>query len=117
MKGIIETSKGRFVVMDVDYNQLCFVRIGLKATAMYNSIELFDYDESYKLSEITEEQASCIVDYPIILEEIQGGDKMYTYYNYKLGRYDYGTSLVDSLESLLKSHNIEITNNTYIFKV
>ena len=108
MKRIIETIKGRFVVKDIPSLDLVY------------DDKLNDYLFSLKrikLSEITEEQARGIVDYPIILEEIQGGDKMYTYYNYKLGRYDYGTSLVDSLESLLKSHNIEITNNTYIFKV
>lgn len=108
----IETSRGKFIVMDVDYNQHCFVRIGLKSTAMYNSRELFDYDESYKLSEITEEEASEIVDNSMMNtlcyeNYINEGFKGRTWFN----------SAIQSLHSLLESQGIEITNNTYIFKV
>ena len=105
----IETSKGRFIVKYYEtWNELI---IDANFYKLKLGVSIF------KISEITEEEARNIVDYPIILEEIQGGGKMYTYYNYKLGRYDYGSSLVDSLESLLESQGIEITNNTYIFKV
>lgn len=122
MKEIIETSKCRFAVCEILNNAVFGLKFNYygedKYEAMFdNSENNFSYEKCYKLSEITEEEASSIVDYPILLEEIQGGDKMYTYYNYKIGRYDYGSSLVDSLESLLESQGIETTQNTYIFKV
>lgn len=104
MKEIIETSKGRFVVTD-DLDKI------------NNWINNGKYEYICMLKRCEEKEASSIVDYPIVLEEIQGGGEMYTYYNYKIGRYDYGSSLIDSLESLLESQGIEITNNTYIFKV
>lgn len=57
----ITTSKGEFIVIDVDYNATTFIRIADTATAFLGSEELFDYKESFKLSEITEEQAKNIV--------------------------------------------------------
>lgn len=101
----IETSKGLFKIVEI--NSI--------AEGQYYVDTLSSYH--YKLSEINEQQASGIVDYPILIESIQGGGDYETYYDYKLGRYTIGGSQVLSLETLLESNNIEITPNTYIFKV
>ena len=83
-KEIIETSKGMFVV-----KYLRFIPLDC------NGI---------KLSEITEEQASEIVN--------NVNDKMYIRYSDFTRRCK---TAIESLHSLLESKGIKITNNTYIF--
>ena len=66
-----------------------------------------------KLSEITEEEASDIVcDY--------NGFGLTIYRDYKSSQakevYTDALSAIQSLNSLLESHNIEINKNTFIFK-
>lgn len=105
-----ETSKGRFVVLDVDYNSMTFVRILDTATACLGSEELFDYKKSFKLSEITEEQVSEI------LEEFHKNN-FGTIKNPDYGFYDYNknnfhlSSSIESLHSLFKSKDIHLFRN------
>ena len=108
MKEIIETSKGRFVVLDeseLDFKE----KKGI--TYVYNNRYLIDWHNRINLSELTEEQASSIVQQSI-------HTKLYAYYvkDIEVNAFCY-ESAIESLHSLLESHNIEITDNTYIFKV
>lgn len=95
----IETSKGRFVVID-DKKETHY------PFHMYTQLYGDNY---YKLSEITEEEASSIVDINRIV------DGKIAYKDYLSFRFLY--EAIESLHSLLESQVIEITNNTYIFKV
>lgn len=102
----ITTSKGEFILLDVDYNAMTFIRILDTATACLGSEELFDYKKSFKLSEITELEASEIVD-SNITGRFLSYDSLYE--NYR--------NSVKSLHSLLKSKGITELNNKYIFKL
>lgn len=104
MKKLFETSKGRFVVIDKN-NDWCFgEKFNYYGANKYDAFNIkdinlcFSYSKSFKLSEITEEGASDIVEF----EDID--------------RMDYGFAK-NKLHSLLKSKGIKITNNTYIFKL
>lgn len=92
----IETSKGKFIVTD------------MKGEVRINNVQWF-----FKLSEITEEEASSIVD----LYEFQHNPTKTLYNLHKIGIRKWATSAIQSLHSLLESQGIEITQNTYIFKV
>lgn len=81
----ITTSKGKFVVCEDNCDE-------------YEALLYFF--RYYKLSEITEEQASEIVDYRFECRNIGN------YPPYKT-----------ALKKILRKNNIEITNNTYIFEL
>ena len=113
MKEILETSKGRFVVVEVLNNVVFCLKFNYygkdKYEAMFdNSDNNFSYEKCYKLSEITEEEASSIVTYK--------GLPFNSYKDYT-NDYNWFHSSIQSLHSLLESQGIEITQNTYIFKV
>lgn len=122
MKGIIETSKGRFVVKDIHSIEEIEKQLmifghdeGLTERELNEYlISLFDNCTKYhKLSEITEEKASSIVD----LYKFQHNSTKLVYDLHEIGIRKWTTSAIQSLHSLLESQGIEITNNTYIFKV
>lgn len=99
----IETSKGRFVVID-DKKKTHY--------PFHMYIQLYG-DNYYKLSEITELEARGIVDEYCVNDNVYL--TMYVdYLNKPLNCYK---SAIQSLHSLIESQGIEITNNTYIFKV
>lgn len=102
----IETSKGRFVVID-DKKETHY--------PFHMYIQLYG-DNYYKLSEITELEASEIVDY-IPFNYRDKDYKLFRDYKLSVGNYCGRLSAIHSLYSLLESQGIEITNNTYIFKV
>lgn len=86
-----ETSKGKFLLVDA-----------IKKPNIHTGI---------KLSEITEEEASEIVDYSIL-------KNMYASYNYGVCTNSYVyKSAIESLHSLLKSKGITDLSNKYIFKI
>lgn len=90
-----ETSKGRFVIVD-----------GVGEDFAMDLTHMIICDEWFvKLSEITEEQASEIVDYSIL-------KNMYASYNYGFctNSYVYKTA-IESLHSLLKSKGIYLYKN------
>lgn len=102
MNKTIETSKGSFLVKDIPSLDLVY------------DDKLNDYLLSLKrikLSEITEEQASEIVQQSIHTD-------LYAHYvkDIEVNTFCYN-SAIQSLHSLIESQGIEITNNTYIFKV
>ncbi len=103
----IETSKCRFVVLD-DKKETYY--------PFHMYIQLYG-DNYYKLSEITEEQASEIVD--LFSLQYNKYKRVYSLYNLENINHNinHTFSSIQSLHSLLKSQGIEITNNTYIFKV
>ena len=103
MKEEIETSKGEFFVFNSKGEDFD----GFKHNNTY-----YYKGRIIKLSEITEEQASDIVD----LHDVQFSYKI-LYKLYDIGIRKWCESAKTSLNSLLNSHNIEITPNTYIFKV
>ncbi|WP_312922548.1 hypothetical protein [Empedobacter brevis] len=93
----IETSKGEFCISD---------------DTEYEFESLLYFYKGIKLQEITEEQASEIVD-----EDNDYGVTIYQNYRTTSMQYfDEQLSAKESLNSLLKFYNIEITPNTYIFK-
>ena len=98
MKKIIETSKGRFVVCDKTDNSF---------------LGLICKHEPIKLSEVTEKQASEIVD--LFSLQYDKYKKVYKLYNLENIKHTFNP--VESLHSLLESQGIETTQNTYIFKV
>lgn len=105
MKETIETSKGRFVVKHYEtWSELII-------DANYYKLKL-DVN-IFKLSKITEEQASSIVE----MTWINNDERLCKYKNYDINGNGSFSSSVESLHSLLESQGIEITNNTYIFKV
>ena len=116
MKEIIETSKGRFVVLNLE----SFGEWGFSWFSNYGSLasnektgESFKYEDCFKLSEITESDASSIVD-----ESFNAyNEHSFVYYRYYVFSGCYIVTAIQSLHSLLESKGIEITNNTYIFKV
>lgn len=103
MKKVLETSKGRFIVLD-DKKETHY--------PFHMYIQLYG-DNYYTLSEITEEQASSIVD--LFSLQYDKYKKVYKLYNLENIKHTFNP--IESLHSLLESHNIEITPNTYIFKV
>ena len=99
----IETQKGKFIVFDTEIETRPF------------HMFVQQYGCNYiKISEITEEEASEIVDsvteYSVVCFRDYSSERA-------LEVYDANITPLQSLNSLLESHNIEITNNTYIFKV
>jgi len=103
-----ETSKGRFVVSDERH--YLKNEFGIK-TAYLNGVKQFEFEKFIELNRITEEQASEIVDYGVIIEEVQGGGLYEMYYDYELGRYSLGKSQIESLHSLLQSKGIHLYDN------
>lgn len=100
----IETSKCIFYIKDIPSLDLVY---NDKLNEYLLSLEII------KLSEITEEQASEIV---------EDGFNAYNEHSFKLYNDiivsgSYVVTALQSFYSLLESHNIEITNNRYIFKV
>lgn len=73
-------------------------------------------DNYYTLSEITELEASSIVDF-ILLDYKNKSYKLFRDYKLSNDIYSGRLSAIYSLHSLLESQGIEITQNTYIFKV
>ncbi|GEM_PF-3000383 len=101
----IETSKGRFVVMEAsDW--------GLTKKQLYE-LEFPIVEKIGFIHNITEKQASSVVD----LYEFQHNPTKTLYNLHEIGIRKWTTSAIQSLHSLLESQGIEITNNTYIFKV
>lgn len=96
MNKTIETSKGKWQVVEITSIQ--------EGQYYVDTIGSFHY----RLSEITEEEASNIVTYK--------GLPFNSYKDYT-NDYNWFHSSIQSLHSLLESQGIEITNNTYIFKV
>lgn len=94
---IIETSKGKFFVVE--------------------TIDNANVHTGIKLSETTEEQASEIVD--SVTRNSYGEEIGWKNYPFEEHPFNYPilNTALESLNSLLESHNIEITPNTYIFKV
>ena len=82
----IKTSKGDFLIYNDTYNNF--------------GSNLVNYKKGIKLSSITEEESSEIVEQ----ESIGFGSEILKSYK-------------DTLFNLLESHGIEITENTYIFKI
>lgn len=96
----LETSKGKFVLIDKN-NDWCFGekfnyygKNNFDALNIVNANESFSYSKSFKISEITEEQASEIVDFE------DGCRMLYGYAKNKLN-------------SLLKSKGIYLYDNPY----
>ena len=106
MAKVIETTKGVFLV--VEKWELKFKeKRGILHVYHHNC--LVDWIHRIKPYEITEEQAIGIVEET---NDIQ--PNTYKYY----GFYDQiFFKAIDSLNSLLELHNIEINENTYIFKL
>lgn len=98
----IETSKGRWQVVETNSMQ--------EGQYYVDTIGSFHY----KLSEITEEEACSIIEETIMYQRLKS--HTYKYRSYINGFLGFDTS-IQSLHSLLESQGIEITNNTYIFKV
>lgn len=101
----IETSKGKFGVVEI--NSI--------AEGQYYVDTLSSYH--YKLSEITEEQSSEIAD--SVTRNSYGEEIGWKNYPFEGHPFNYPilNTALESLNTLLKHHNIEITPNTYIFKV
>ena len=97
MAKVIETTKGVFLVLDKDELKFKEKR-GILHVYHYNC--LVDWIHRFKLSEITEEEASKIVDYRFECRNI--------------GNYP---PCKTALKKILQKNNIEITDNTYIFKL
>ena len=96
MKEIIKTSKGRFVVMEVsDW--------GLTKKQLYE-LEFPIIEKIGFIHNITEEEASNIIGASELILDFNNGKPKYL-------------KRLESLYCIFKSQGIEITNNTYIFKV
>ena len=105
MNKVLETSKGRFVVKH--YETWSELIIDVNYYKLKLGIDIF------KLSKINELEASSIVD-----SDDDYGVVMYQNYRTTSMQYfDEQITAIQSLHSLLESKGIEITNNTYIFKV
>ena len=103
MNKTIETSKGRFVVIEVsDWR--------LTKKQLYE-LEFPIVEKIGFIHNITEKQASTIVQQSIHTD-------LYAHYvkDIEVNTFCY-KSAIQSLHSLLESQGIEITNNTYIFNV
>ena len=98
MKRIIETSKGEFIITD-DLEKI------------NHWINNGRYEYICQVRRCNEKEASSIVQQSI-------HTKLYAHYvkDIEVNTFCY-ESAIESIHSLLESHNIEITNNTYIFKV
>ena len=109
MKRIIETRKGRFVVKYYETWSELIIDANFYKLKLGVSI--------FKISEITEEEASEIVD--LFQLQYHKYKRIYQLYNLENinQKLNHTFSAIESLHSLLKSQGIEITNNTYIFKV
>lgn len=97
----ITTSKGEFLVVDGNdyrYPHYMFTKFGLRYAV---------------ISEITEEQASEIVD-----EDNDYGVRIFqNYQTTSMQYFDEQITAIESLHSLLKSKGITELNNKYIFKI
>ena len=120
MNKTIETSKGRLVVVNVPIDVVFISQEGLvrfEDDIEYTPLISEKVQRAYKLSEITENEASSIVD----LFQLQYNKYKRIYQLYNLEninqKLNHTFSAIESLHSLLESQGIEITNNTYIFKV
>ena len=97
----IETSKGKWKLVEIKSIQ--------EGQYYVDKIGSFHY----KLSEITELEASSIVDESFNTYN----EHSFVYYGYYVFSGCYIVTAIQSLHSLIESQGIEITNNTYIFKV
>lgn len=112
-----ETSKGRFVVIDKNQDW-CFGEkfnyFGENKHDAFNikDIDLcFSFSKCFKLSEITEEEASEIVDYSVLKQK-------YSSYSFGFSTHSYCyNSAIESIHSLLESKCITDLTNKYIFKL
>ena len=104
MKRIIETSKGEFIITD-DLEKI------------NRWINNGRYEYICQVRRCNEKEASEIID----LFQLQYNKYRRVYKLYNLENINHNInhtfSAIESLYSLLKSKGIEITNNTYIFKV
>ena len=98
MKETLETSKGRFIITD-DLEKI------------NRWINNGRYEYICQVRRCNEKEASSIVQQSI-------HTKLYAYYvkDIEVNTFCY-ESAIESIHSLLESQGIEITNNTYIFKV
>ena len=98
MKETLETSKGKFIITD-DLEKI------------NRWINNGRYEYICQVRRCNEKEASSIVQQSI-------HTKLYAHYvkDIEVNTFCY-ESAIESIHSLLESHNIEITNNTYIFKV
>lgn len=101
-----ETNKGRFLLIDSKDAPSSFNRY-LRDIEKELNIQL---TTGYKLSEINEEQASQIVDYPFELEVADSS--VLVFKDYEDGENTY-TSSIDSLYSLLKSKGVHLFENPH----
>lgn len=102
----ITTSKGEFVVMDYNYNT--------HRQDLY-SLDIDIIERVGYINNITEEQASDIVDEYLYNTNSEEGD-CEVYEDYTTGDICF-TSPLESLHSLLKSKGIDLNNgNWYLFK-
>ena len=100
MKETLETSKGRFIITD-DLEKI------------NRWINNGRYEYICQVRRCNEKEVSSIVD-----EDNEYGVTLYqNYATTSIQYFDEQLSATESLHSLLKSQGIEITNNTYIFKV
>lgn len=100
MKETLETSKGRFIITD-DLEKI------------NRWINNGRYEYICQVRRCNEKESSSIVD-----EDNEYGVTLYqNYATTSMQYFDEQLSATESLHSLLKSQGIEITNNTYIFKV
>ncbi len=100
-----ETSKGKFVVVDIESDKDIY---DIQSNFGYL---LKDFCDWIYLKDITEQQASEIVDYEVENVEIQGGGFYNTIYNYEKGDFQLGNSQIDSLYSLITSNGYYLFEN------
>lgn len=98
-----ETSKGRFVVIDNNQDDTQVIQF-------LKDIPYSSYMNRIKLSDISEEQASEIVDKVMNNQHFQN-------YNFKSYNDRWVKTAIESLHSLLKSKGITYLSNKYIFKI
>lgn len=116
-----KTSKGEFIILDLPTDTIELQDIYLNGISWKDNTGHWDtwYSENEEetiyfissLKEITEEQASEIVDYKVEETEFQGGGLYNTIYNYEKGDFELGNSQIESLYSLLKSKGIHLFEN------
>lgn len=104
MKRIIETSKGKFIITD-DLEKI------------NRWINNGRYEYICQVTRCSEKAASEIID--LFQLQYHKYKRIYQLYNLENinQKLNHIFSAIESLHSLLESQGIEITNNTYIFKV
>ena len=121
----IETSNGSFVVVDIDN-----LYVDTKEQYFLNYVNNFKglcindmlYEEFASIKDITEEQASEVVDEPMLMEDEDGsifGKKFVKYDDTLIPNYKCFANITatESLHSLLKSKGVDKTwTNPYLFK-